>query len=139
MKLKTTLLSMILLCLCSLPSLADTAAITWLGNGWLIKVSYTNPAPPAGNLTITATAQLEVDGVLQTATIQDALTLPVPVTVTKKIWTTTAALKPLYSIAEVTGDGTAVYDTSGKLVFSVRAPNDGLAHSVQFKLLLITP
>lgn len=131
---------MILLCLCSVQCLAaDSANITWLGNGWLVKVSYTNPAPSAGNLTIAAIAQLEVDGVLQTATVNDALTLPVPMTVTRKIWTTTAALKPLYNIAEVSGDGTAVFDASGKLVFSVRAPNDGLTHSVQFKLMLITP
>jgi len=135
MKLK--LLSVILFCLLSIPCFGQTANISWIGNGWLVKVSYTNLAPVAGNLTIAATVQTEVDGVLQTTTVQDALSLPVPATTTKKIWTTTAALKPLYNIAEVTGDGTATYDAAGKLVFSVSAKNDGAAHTVQFKLIII--
>lgn len=140
MKLKHLLLSVILLCLCSIQSFAaDGAVITWLGGGWLVKVTYTNPAPIAGNLSIAATVQTEVDGVLQTTTVQEALTLPVPVTVARKIWTTTANLKNTYNIAEVSGDGTAVYDAAGKLVFAVRAPNDGLPHTVQFKLMIITP
>lgn len=137
MRFKITLIS-ILVCLFSTACFADGVTITFLGSGWLIKSTYTNPAPVPGiALTINAVITYEVDGILQTTTANESIVGTVPATTTKKIYTSTVPLKTTYNITEISGDGTAGYDTAGKLIFNVNSPNDGKAHTMQFKLMLI--
>lgn len=139
MKLKIIYLA-ILFCLLSTPILAveSPPTITWLGNGWLISAAYTNPAPVATTtLTFDATVNYEVDGVAQTTTATESITGTVPISTTKKIWNSKITMSKSYTIAEIAGDGTASYDSTGKLIFSVAAPNDGKRHTLTFKLLII--
>lgn len=100
--------------------------------------SYTNPTPVSTTpySVVNATITYEVDGVLQTVTAAETLSLNIAPTTTKKIWTSTNVLNTLFTIVNVTGDGATVFDTSGKLVFNVTAPNDATAHILKFKLKL---
>jgi len=120
-----------------LVSTACFSAITvsWQSDGWVVRAGYTNPNPTSTTVaTIPLIATYEIDGVAQTATGTGSITLPTQVTTTKVTYASTATINGSYTLQDVSGDGTAVINSTGKLVFSITAPNDGKEHSIQFKL-----
>ena len=109
--------------------------VTWQSDGWVVKADYTNPNPSSTTVaTIPLIATYEIDGVAQTATGSGSITLPTQATTTKVTYTSTAVVNTNYTLQDVSGDGTAVIDSAGKLVFTITAPNDGKEHVIQFKL-----
>lgn len=104
--------------------------------------TYTNPSPAATTKVgdILAGITYQKDGVPQTtAPASETITILAPSTITTKIWTSTNVLNTGFTISEVTGDGTAVFDATGHLVFKVNAPNDGAVHTLKFKLKSTLP
>lgn len=108
---------------------------TWSVDGWLIKASYTNPNPTAGTgATVSFAITYEIDGVLQTTTGNADIMFPIPAKTVKVCYSSADILNTNYTLQDVSGDGLASFNDSGKLVFNVSAPNDGNEHSIQFKL-----
>ena len=107
----------------------------WSNGGWVISDSYTNPNPTVGSDvgTLTGTVTYSIGAESLPETVSEAVTLKAGEIVITKKWVSTEALSAKYSISEVTG-GTASYDASGKLVYTISAPNDGNAHTISFKL-----
>jgi hypothetical protein len=107
----------------------------WSNGGWVISDSYTNPNPTAGSEvgTLTGTVNYTIDGNSLPESVSEAVTLKAGEIVITKRWVSTEALSAKYAISEVTG-GTASFDATGKLVYTISAPNDGNAHSISFKL-----
>ena len=118
------LLLLFLLCSAVIGQTATT--VVFNKDGWDVTSAYTSTLPaPAPGPTITAIVTFEVGGVIQTTTASDSFALPIPVIMTKRIATSNISLVNDYTITNITGDGTAVFDaTSGKLVYTVNAPND---------------
>ena len=134
---KSVILSLLAIAITAIASIGAHAAITpkWVKDGWVISTSFTNPEKPAGVVAdVPMVVSFEIDGVLQTATASDVFALDMPVTKTKKIWTSSNVLNTLLTIVDVSGDGQASFDATGKLVFYIEAPNDGKEHTITFKL-----
>ena len=107
----------------------------WSNGGWVISDSYTNPNPIAGSDvgTLTGTVTYSIGSETAPESKSEAVTLKAGEIVIVKRWVSTEALSAKYSMSEVTG-GTASFDATGKLVYTISAPNDGNAHTISFKL-----
>lgn len=107
----------------------------WSNGGWVISDSYTNPNPVVGSDvgTLTGTVTYSIGSDSLPESVSESVALKAGEIVIVKRWTSTEALSAKYAISEVTG-GTAAFDTAGKLVYTISAPNDGNAHSISFKL-----
>lgn len=133
---------LILFCLLSIQASAQATSIVWSSNGWKVTATYQNPAPVASTkvVDIGAVITYEKNGVLQTTPAEaETITVLAPSTTTAKIWTSTNVLNTGFTVSEVSGDGTAGFDTTGHLVFRVNAPNDGAVHTLTFKLKSTLP
>lgn len=137
MRIKTIcILVSIIIALAAVTAIIAAPNATWDSDGWVIRQTYKNPNPTAGTAVATIpgtiTYLLADNPLPQTASANIDL-LAGASTITQ-VWTSTNAIKAGYAIVDINGDGSAIFDASGKLVISVRAPNDGADHTVTFKL-----
>ena len=114
------------------------SSAVWDTDGWIISQTYTNPNPTAGTvvaeLTGTVTFRLGDSPVGEPEVKSQTIELRAGVSTITRTWTSDSKLQPGYTISNVSGDGTAVFDSAGSLKIIVTAPNDGKEHSVQLKL-----
>lgn len=115
----------------------------WESGGWTIKASYTNPNLIAGSSTnLILTETYEIDGVPATiAPTEVTVSMPIGTNVINKYWTTKTALSSILMLETPvsTPEAEVKVQTDGTLRIKLVAPNDGILHSVSFRLVYKTP
>lgn len=130
----TTIFTLFLTALASAFAQSATTPV-WNKDGWIITVEYKNPAPKSGTVAeISTTVVYEVDGVEETSQSTENIELAVPVTKTRKKYTSLNQLNKVFRVSDAVGDGNVSFDADGKLVFYVEAVNDEKTHTFSFKI-----
>lgn len=115
----------------------------WESGGWTIKASYTNPNLIVGSSTnLTLVETYEVDGVpVTTVPTEVVVSMPIGANVINKYWTTKTTLSSLLSLETPisTPESEVKIQTDGTLRIKLVAPNDGIPHSVSFRLVYKSP